>query len=37
MHAVPPSGRCSRKAWAEPYRARWGQVRSRVRLFEQEG
>jgi hypothetical protein len=37
LHAVPPNGRCSRKPWAEPYRARWGQVRSRMRLFEQEG
>lgn len=37
MHAVPPNGRCSRKAWAEPYAARWGQVRARMRLLEGEG
>jgi hypothetical protein len=37
MHAAPPNGRCSRKPWADPYRARWGPVRARMRLFEQEG
>jgi hypothetical protein len=37
LHAVPPNGRCSRKPWAEPYRIRWGQVCSRMRLFEEEG
>jgi hypothetical protein len=37
MHAVPPNGRCSRRPWAEPCRERWGYVRSRIRLFEQEG
>ena len=37
LHAVPPNGRCSHKPWAEHYRSRWGYVRSRIRLFEQEG
>jgi hypothetical protein len=37
MHAVPPNGRCSARAWAEPYRARWGQVRARMRQYEGEG
>jgi hypothetical protein len=37
MHAVPPNGRCSQRPWAEPYRVRWGDVRSRMRVFEQEG
>lgn len=37
LHAVPPSGRCSQRPWAEPYAARWGRVRSRMRQFEGEG
>lgn len=37
MHAVPPKGRCSQRAWADPYRERWGHVRSRMRQFEGEG
>lgn len=37
MHAAPPNGCCSQRPWAEPYRERWGAVRARMRLFEQEG
>lgn len=37
LHAAPPHGRYPRGRWGEPYRARWGRVRARMRLFEQEG
>jgi len=37
LHAAPPDGTYPTGWWGEPYRARWGQVRSRMRLFEQEG
>lgn len=37
LHAVPPNGCCSKRPWAQSFRARWGHVQARMRQFEHEG
>jgi hypothetical protein len=38
MHACPPNGRCSAKAWAKPYRGRrWDEVEVVMGVLQREG
>jgi hypothetical protein len=37
LHAALPRGVHPSGSWGEPYRERWGEVRSRMRLFVEEG
>ena len=38
MHACPPNGRCSAKAWAKPYRGRrWDEVEVVMSVLQREG
>ena len=37
LHAAPPKGVYPTGRWGESYRARWGEVCSRMRLFEGQG
>ena len=37
LHALPPNGAYPTRAWGEPFRERWGQVRQRMRQFHCEG
>jgi hypothetical protein len=38
MHACPPNGRCSAKAWAKPYRGRrWDEVEVAMSVLQEQG
>jgi hypothetical protein len=37
LHAALPNGVYPAGRWSAPYRERWGEIRSRMRLFEQQG